>query len=51
MIFDSANPTGGDQDLASDTLGGLLIISEDGDSSDPDDNARAAHCRLTLMVM
>ena len=39
MIFDSANPTGGDQDLASDTLGGLLIISEDGDSSDPDDNA------------
>lgn len=39
MIFDSANPTGGDDDLASDTLGGLLIISEDGDSSDPDDNA------------
>ncbi|MGC1497993.1 MAG: tandem-95 repeat protein [Sulfitobacter sp.] len=39
MIFDSANPTGGDEDLASDTLGGLLIISEDGDSSDPDDNA------------
>ncbi|WP_370401600.1 tandem-95 repeat protein [Sulfitobacter sp. JB4-11] len=38
MIFDSANPTGGDNDLASDTLGGLLIISEDGDSSDPDDN-------------
>lgn len=37
MIFDSANPTGGDDDLASDTLGGLLIISEDGDSSDPDD--------------
>ncbi len=39
MIFDSANPTGGDTDLASDTLGGLLIISEDGDSTDPDDNA------------
>ena len=39
MIFDSANPTGGDSDLASDTLGGVLIISEDGDSSDPDDYA------------
>ena len=34
MIFDSANPTGGDHDLASDTLGGVLIVSEDGDSSD-----------------
>ncbi len=39
MIFDSSNPTGGDDDLASDTLGGLLIISEDGNSEDPDDNA------------
>ncbi len=39
MIFDSSNPTGGDSDLGSDTLGGLLIISEDGDSDDPDDNA------------
>ena len=39
MIFDSANPTGGDSDLASDTLEGLLIVSEDGDQSDPDDNA------------
>tara|TARA_R110002049_G_scaffold10127_1_gene50109 strand:- start:67662 stop:70604 length:2943 start_codon:yes stop_codon:yes gene_type:complete len=39
MIFDSSNPTGGDDDLASDTLGGLLIVSEDGDSTDPDDNA------------
>ncbi|MEM9220368.1 MAG: PPC domain-containing protein [Cyanobacteria bacterium P01_F01_bin.150] len=40
MIFDSANPTGGDKDLASDTLGNILIISEDGDSADPDDNAK-----------
>ncbi|MEP5729658.1 MAG: tandem-95 repeat protein [Sulfitobacter sp.] len=39
MIFDTANPTGDDDDLASDTLGGVLIISEDGDSDDPDDNA------------
>ena len=37
MIFDTANPTGGDRDLASDSLGNVLIISEDGDSSDPDD--------------
>ncbi|MEB3213404.1 MAG: glycerophosphodiester phosphodiesterase family protein, partial [Leptolyngbyaceae bacterium] len=40
MIFDTANPTGGDDDLASDTLGNVLIISEDGDSTDPDDDAK-----------
>ncbi|MEM9219708.1 MAG: PPC domain-containing protein [Cyanobacteria bacterium P01_F01_bin.150] len=40
MIFDSANPTGDDKDLASSELGNILIISEDGDSTDPDDNAR-----------
>ncbi|NEO53301.1 MAG: hypothetical protein F6K54_09545, partial [Okeania sp. SIO3B5] len=39
MIFDSANPTGGDPDLATDSEGNILIISEDGDSSEPDDNA------------
>lgn len=47
MIFDSGNPTGGDTDLVTpgpgtnnDTgLGNILIISEDQDSSDPDDNA------------
>ncbi|MGJ8545310.1 MAG: cadherin-like domain-containing protein [Sulfitobacter sp.] len=39
MIFDSANPTGGDSDLATDNLGGVLIVSEDGDSSNADDNA------------
>ena len=37
MIFDTANPTGGDHDLATSNLGGVLIVSEDGDSSDPDD--------------
>ncbi len=42
MIFDTANPTGGDTDLASTTAGNVLIISEDGDSSDPDDNAGVA---------
>jgi len=39
MIFDTENPTGGDTDLATDNLGNVLIISEDGDGSDPDDNA------------
>ena len=39
MIFDSANPTGGDRDLASSELGNVLIISEDGNSGNPDDNA------------
>ncbi len=39
MIFDTANPTGGDHDLATSNLGNVLIISEDGDSHDPDDNA------------
>ncbi len=38
MIFDSANPTGGDTDLATANLKNILIISEDGDQSDPDDN-------------
>ncbi|MEM8740789.1 MAG: Ig-like domain-containing protein [Pseudomonadota bacterium] len=39
MIFDAANPTGGDSDLFQPGEGKVLIISEDGDSSDPDDNA------------
>ena len=39
MIFDTANPTGGDTDLASSTAGMVLILSEDGDTNDPDDNA------------
>lgn len=39
MIFDSANPTGGDSDLATPSFGNILIISEDGDANDPDDNA------------
>lgn len=38
MIFDTNNPTGGDDDLATDNLDNVLIISEDGDASDPDDN-------------
>ena len=42
MIFDTANPTGGDHDLGTSNLGKALIISEDGDSHDPDDNGGAA---------
>lgn len=38
MIFDTAHPTGGDFDLAFPDRGGALILSEDGDSSDPDDD-------------
>ncbi|MDB9527237.1 SdrD B-like domain-containing protein [Oscillatoria sp. CS-180] len=40
MIFDTFNPTGGDNDLRTNNQSKVLIISEDGDSSDPDDNAR-----------
>lgn len=39
MIFDTANPTGGDWDLGFADQGKAIILSEDGDSSDPDDNA------------
>ncbi|MFK7941650.1 MAG: SdrD B-like domain-containing protein [Paracoccaceae bacterium] len=38
MIFDTSSPTGGDTDLATSNLGNVLIVTEDGDSSDPDDN-------------
>lgn len=40
MLFDTNNPTGGDGDLAASDLGNVLIISEDGDATDPDDNAK-----------
>ncbi|WP_299731280.1 Hint domain-containing protein [uncultured Tateyamaria sp.] len=39
MIFNTAHPTGGDTDLRTTNLGKALIISEDGNSHDPDDNA------------
>ena len=39
MLFDTANPTGGDADLVSDSLGNVLILSEDGNAADPDDDA------------
>lgn len=48
MIFDTANPTGGDWDLATDTQGNALIISEDGDSNDPDDNEKGGDISFTF---
>ena len=48
MIFDSANPTGGDTDLSIPGLDNILIISEDGNSSDPDDNAHGGTITFTL---
>lgn len=39
MIFDTANPTGGDSDLGYADQGNAIIISEDNDATDPDDNA------------
>ncbi|WGH78491.1 Hint domain-containing protein [Jannaschia ovalis] len=48
MIFDTAHPTGGDSDLASSNLGGVLIASEDGDSTDPDDNAGGAQFKFAF---
>ncbi len=38
MAFDTEAPTGGDADLGYNGQGNVLIISEDGDSNDPDDN-------------
>lgn len=38
MIFNSNDPTGGDDDLGVNQ-GNILIVSEDGDGSDPDDLA------------
>ena len=48
MIFDTAHPTGGDNDLQTGNLGKVLIISEDGDSSDPDDNAGGGILRFVF---
>ncbi|MEL6701671.1 MAG: type I secretion protein, partial [Pseudomonadota bacterium] len=48
MIFDTANPTGGDSDLKTNNLHKALIISEDGDSHDPDDEAHGGTLRFTF---
>ena len=46
LTFDTFNPTGGDSDLATNNLGNVLIISEDGDTNDPDDNASGGTLRF-----
>ena len=46
MIFDTSNPTGGDFDLATEDRRNVLIISEDGDASDPDDKAGGGTIRF-----
>ncbi|WP_316015964.1 beta strand repeat-containing protein [Roseobacter sp. HKCCA0434] len=48
MIFDTNNPTGGDTDLATDTQNNVLIISEDGISSNPDDNAKGGEITFSF---
>ncbi|MEM7055954.1 MAG: hypothetical protein AAF557_00055 [Pseudomonadota bacterium] len=50
MIFDAANPTGGDNDLFQPANGNVLIVSEDGDASDPDDNAGGGTITATFDV-
>ncbi|MEO0490561.1 MAG: hypothetical protein AAFZ49_13535, partial [Cyanobacteria bacterium J06659_2] len=47
MLFDSANPTGEDEDLRTSDQGLILILSEDGDSSDPDDAAQGGIIRFS----
>ncbi|MEM9218546.1 MAG: XDD3 family exosortase-dependent surface protein [Cyanobacteria bacterium P01_F01_bin.150] len=51
MLFDTANPTGGDHDLADPgtanaPLGHVLVLSEDGNSANPDDNAKGGIFRF-----
>ncbi len=48
MVFDSANPTGGDWDLQTPDQGKVLIISEDFDANDPDDNAAGGTFEFTF---
>jgi Ca2+-binding RTX toxin-like protein len=48
MAFDTANPTGGDNDLATANLGKVLMLSEDRDGSDPDDNASGGTFNITF---
>ena len=46
MLFDTNSITGEDFDLASPDLDNVLIISEDGDSSNPDDRAAGGTINL-----
>ena len=46
MIFNSSAPTGGDNDLRTESQGQIVILSEDGDSRDPDDSAHGGSLRF-----
>lgn len=46
MLFDSDNITGQDTDLGATGLGNILIISEDGNSANPDDNVGGGTIRV-----
>ena len=51
MLFDTNQVTGEDFDLSANDLGNVLIISEDGDLTDPDDNAAGGIISLKFDVM
>ncbi|MEM7523523.1 MAG: SdrD B-like domain-containing protein, partial [Pseudomonadota bacterium] len=48
MVFDSASPTGGDTDLATDSQGKILIITEDDNDENPDDEAHGGKLTFTF---
>ncbi len=48
MLFDTNNVTGEDFDLATRDLGNVLIISEDGDTNNPDDLAAGGTISLNF---
>lgn len=56
MIFNTSNPTGGDDDLETgnamvpERLEQMLIISEDFDSTDPDDSAKGGHIEFDFSM-
>ena len=51
MFFDTNNITGEDFDLSSTDLQNVQVLSEDGDSADPDDNAAGGTIDLEFEVL
>ena len=48
VLFDTANPTGGDEDLRNPTEKLVLIINENNDKSIPDDNRKGGFITFTF---
>ena len=48
MIFDSSNPTGNDNDLRTDREGLVLILSQDNNSSNPNDNSKGGFMQFNF---